>query len=97
MNSDRVQNRRIIGFAAEDFMPAGNSGRVEVGDHIDVTLDVLDHIPFHNPHVVAVEKHAQTLGAKTAADLGASVAVRKPVIGVIIPIRNFRFDFPVHR
>ena len=45
-------------------MPAGHAGAVEVADHVQVPLDVLQQIALHDLHVVAIEQELQTRGVE---------------------------------
>ena len=71
---DLPEEEGIVDFALEQLVAAGHAGAVEVADHVQVPLDVLQQIALHDLHVVAIEEQLQPIGAELAADGRAAVA-----------------------
>src|ERR1035441_10568787 len=81
---DLVQYERIIRFALEHLMPSRHARRMEVANNVDIPLDVIDEVAFHNLHVVAVEEYSQALGTDSPADLRTQIAAGEPVVGMVV-------------
>jgi len=81
---DCLHNRRVIEFLGiVDFVSAGDSRGVIMGDVLFVGLEGLNDIAFHNLGVVDVVEDFEAVGADLFADLDAEFHIVEHIVLVV--------------